>query len=111
MFNTEKLGQIKRAHCESVYRCMDFFFFLASFLFIEKDFRRRQLIKGTKKSQGYTSGKHRQDKTKNATGFFNWLKAQNVTGRKSVLNKLKSCVSRHRKQTYVYQRGKPGRGV
>lgn len=34
---------------------------------------------------------NRQNKTKNAVGFFNWLRAQNVTGRKSLLNKLKSC--------------------
>lgn len=32
---------------------------------------------------------NREYKTKNATGFFNWLRAQNVTGR-SILNKLKS---------------------
>jgi hypothetical protein len=34
---------------------------------------------------------NRQYKTKNAIGFFNWLRAQNVTGRRSLLNKLKSC--------------------
>lgn len=31
---------------------------------------------------------NRDYKTKNATGFFNWLTAQNVIGR-SILNKLK----------------------
>lgn len=34
---------------------------------------------------------NREYKTKNATGFFNWLRAQNVTGR-SILNKLKAIL-------------------
>lgn len=29
--------------------------------------------------RGYTCGKHRQNKTKNATGFFNWLREQNAS--------------------------------
>lgn len=33
----------------------------------------------------------KQSKTKNATGYFNWLRIQNVTGR-STLNKLKSHI-------------------
>lgn len=45
--------------------------------------------KGHKQINRNTRVEKREYKTKNATGFFNWLRAQNVTGR-SILNKLKS---------------------
>lgn len=50
-------------------------------LFIEKNFRKWQLIKDTNKSanqQEYTSEKHRQYKTKNVIGFFNRLRAHKM---------------------------------
>lgn len=34
---------------------------------------------------------NRHYKTKNITGFFNWSRTQNVTGR-SILSKFKSCI-------------------
>lgn len=53
----------------------------SNLLFIEKNFRKWQLIKDTNKSanqQGYSSGKHRQYKTKNVIGFFNRLRAHKM---------------------------------
>lgn len=45
---------------------------------------------------------NRQYKIKNATCFFNWLSAQNVTG-KSVLNKSKSFLKKFSpSQTYTH---------
>ena len=41
------------------------------------------------KSTGTYEWKTENIKLKNATGFFNWLRAQKVTGM-SILNKLKS---------------------
>lgn len=45
--------------------------------------------KGHKQINRNIGVENREHKTKNATGFFNWLRAQKVTGM-SILNKLKS---------------------
>ena len=92
----------------SLWKCIqtDIFFFFS----LKKKFQ-KMTIQGTNKSTGiYKQKTQGQGRTKHAAGFFNWLKAQSVTGRKSILKKLESCAFRHRKQTYGYQRGKLGVG-
>ena len=91
----------------SLWKCIQTDFFFVS---LKKNFQ-KMTIKGTNKSTGiYKQKTQGQGRTKHAASFFNWLKAQSVTGRKSILNKLESCAFRHRKQTYGYQRGKLGVG-